>query len=61
MRPPSLSLTKSESDVVSRSLKDRRSRLIEKVGDTSETSRTRDAAQQELNFIESVIAKIRSR
>ena len=61
MRPLSLSLTKLERDAIGRSLQDRRSRLIEKMGDTSETGRARLAAEKELHFIASAIAKLEMR
>jgi hypothetical protein len=40
---------------------DRRSQLLKKVGGTSETSRMRQTALRELNFIASVIAKMMAR
>ncbi len=54
----SLALTKSERDAINRSLQDRRSRLLEKTGDTSQTAHARMAAREELNRIASAIAKL---
>jgi hypothetical protein len=61
MPPLSLSLTKPERNAISRSLQDRRSRLIEKTGDTSETAHARMAAEKELHLIASAIAKLNLR
>ena len=59
--PDLLSLTKAERAVVRRSLQDRRSLLLEKIGDTAEACRTHEAAQRELDSIASVIAKMKNR
>lgn len=61
--PPTrlLSLTKAERAVVRRSLHDRRSLLLEKIGDTAEARRTHEAAQRELDAIASVLAKMKNR
>lgn len=55
------SLTKAERAVVRRSLQDRRSLLLEKIGDTAEARRTHEAAQRELDSIASVLAKMKNR
>ena len=59
--PGLLSLTKAERAVVRRSLHDRRSLLLEKIGDTAEACRTHEAAQRELDAIASVLAKMKNR
>jgi hypothetical protein len=58
MRLSSLSLTRPERDAIGRLLQDRRSRLIEKVGDTAETGRARMEARKELHLIASAMAKL---
>jgi hypothetical protein len=52
------SLNKLELEAVGRSVRDRRRRLIERMGDTCASMREREYARQELVWINSAITKL---